>query len=311
MRSLWLLATLFTLPAMAVELFELELKTTLVPSPAQFAVLVPDGYADATEPFPLLLALHGGGGNRDFLKQIRPWIEELWRTGALPKMVVATPTSSARSFYMDFKDGAQKWETFLTGEFLEHLRKNYKVRRDRTGTLLFGISMGGQGVLRLGLKHPQIFGGLAAIEPGIDPVLKWKDIQWRHRFWRSDALMETAFGKPFDAGYWEANNPASIVAADPERMRKADLAIYLECGDEDGFGLDEATEFMHRLLRDQRVPHEYHLVRGADHLGRTVRPRSMEGLAFLGRVANPPPADPVAENFRRTIEEMKKRNPPR
>ncbi len=34
--------------------------------------------------------------------------------------------------------------------------------------------------------------------------------------------MEAIFGKPFDAPYWAANNPATIADRNPDRLRKAD-----------------------------------------------------------------------------------------
>ena len=40
--------------------------------------------------------------------------------------------------------------------------------------------------------------------------------------------------------------PASFVERNPSRL--ADSAIYLEVGDEDGFGFAEGVDFMHRLL---------------------------------------------------------------
>jgi hypothetical protein len=43
------------------------------------------------------------------------------------------------------------------------------------------------------------------------------------------------FGEPFDESYWRANNPASIVADNPARIRDSGLEIYLECGDQDAF----------------------------------------------------------------------------
>jgi S-formylglutathione hydrolase len=108
----------------------------------------------------------------------------------------------------------------------------------------------------------------------------------RNRFHYSDEFLERVFGKPF-AGNWEANNPASIVKSNADAIRQSRLQIYIECGDEDYLNLDEGTEFLHRSLWDLRIPHEYHSVRGADHLGRTIDQRSREGLIFLDRALHP------------------------
>jgi S-formylglutathione hydrolase len=172
--------------------------------------------------------------------------------------------------------------------------------------LLFGISMGGLGALRLGFKHPDKFEALAALEPGIDPALKWKDVKPRNRFYRSDELFQEIFGKPFDEAYWEANNPASICVANADRIRSSGLGVYIDVGDLDAFNIHEGTEFIHRLLWDNKIPHEYHLVRGADHVGRTIRPRTTEALGFLARVLNPPPADPEAEALHKRLEPLKR-----
>ena len=289
----------------ASQLVDAKVETKLVPSPVEYAVLLPDGYEAAKDPLPLLLFLHGGGGDKSSLGRMRSVFDEMWKSGALPPMVVVTP-SAARSFYMDYKDGSQKWETFIVTEFLEHLRGKYKVTRERKGTLLFGISMGGLGALRIGFKYSEKFAGLAAMEPGIDPVLKWKDLSSRYKFYRGQDLMETIFGKPFDEAYWEANNVATIAVNRAEKLRASGLAIYVEAGDEDAFYLHEAAEYLHRILWDRKVPHEYHLVRGADHVGRTIRPRAMEGLEFLARVLNPPPPDPEVEAARKRLEPLKK-----
>jgi S-formylglutathione hydrolase len=282
-----------------------QFDTKLIPAPLKFTVLLPDGYDALAEPVPLLYFLHGGGGDNEFLKKNKPLLDELWSGGKLPKLAVVTPDCD-RSFYMDYKDGSQRYETLLTGPFLEHLRKTYKLRPGRQGAYLFGISMGGMGALRMGLKYPDKFGGLAALEPGVDPVLKWKDILPRHRFWRAQDLMEAIFGKPFDAAYWEANNPATIANDNPEKIRKSGIGIYLDVGDKDAFGLDEATEFMHQILWKNKIEHEYHLVHGADHVGRTLRGRSAEGLQFLNRLINPPPPDPVADDLHKRLAPLKK-----
>ena len=71
--------------------------------------------ASAAEPFPLMLVLHGGNGDNGFLGSITPWIGEAVRAG-IPK-VVAVTVDAGRSFYMDYRDGSQKWESL----FAKHL----------------------------------------------------------------------------------------------------------------------------------------------------------------------------------------------
>jgi len=291
--------------ASASQLVQSKVETKIVPGPVEYNVLLPDGYQGARDPLPLLLFLHGGGGDKSFLERLKPAIDEMWKSGTLSPMVIVTP-SAARSFYMDYKDGSQKWETFIAVQFLEHLRQNYKITKERKGTFLFGISMGGLGALRMGLKYPDKFQALAALEPGIDPALKWSDVKPRNRFYRSDQLFETIFGKPFDPTYWEANNPASLAIADEARIKSSRLGIYIDVGDEDAFNINEGTEFIHRIFWDRGIPHEYHLVRGADHVGRTIRPRTTEALSFLNRMLNPPPPDPEAEALRKQLEPLKR-----
>jgi S-formylglutathione hydrolase len=310
-RRLWIsvllvaAGILFGQSAQASQLLESRLDTKLVAGPVEFGVLLPDGYDAMKEPLPLLFFLHGGGGDRSFLTRMRPAIDDMWKAGTLPKMVVVTPSAS-RSFYMDYKDGSQKWESFIVGPFLDHLRRTYRITRDRKGTFLFGISMGGLGGLRLAFKYPEKFEAVAVLEPGIDPALKWKDVKPRNRFYRSDELMQTIFGKPFDESYWEANNPASIAAANAEKIRASRLEIYVDVGDMDAFNIHEGTEFIHRLLWDLKIPHEYHLVRGADHVGRTIRPRTTEALEFLARVLNPPSSDPEVDSLHERLEPLKR-----
>jgi len=300
------LIILFALTASSSELIEGEFKTDLVPHAVPYAVLLPDGAKDGA-PLPLLFYLHGGGGDRSALARIRGIFDEQWRSGRLPKMVVVTPSVSLRCFYMDYKDGSEKWESLIMGPLREFVQKTYNASSDPKKVFMMGASMGGEGTLRMGLKYPGRFGAIAGLEPGIEPILHWKDMQPRHRFWRDDSLFESAFGKPVDAAYWEANNPASIAKTNPQRLLDSGLQIYLDVGDQDMFLLYEGTEFLHRVLWDEGVMHEYHIVHGADHVGRTLVPRITEALQFFTRVLNPPPPDPAVDAARKMLEPAKKK----
>lgn len=288
------------------KLIEAEFKSGLIPHPVEYAVLLPENREEDGE-LPLLYYLHGGGGDRNFLGETRALLEGAMSSGQIPPLVAVT-VSAGRSLYMDYRDGSQKWETLLTGEFLEFLRATYPLSPSREKTLLTGPSMGGMGSLRLGLKNPHVFGALAAIEPGIEPALAFGDIQLKDRFWRSDEMFEEIFGSPVDEEYWQANNPANIVLSRSAEIRASGLAIYLECGDQDFFNLHGGAELLHRLLWDYGVKHEYHSVRGADHVGRSLGPRMREGLGFLGRHLNPDrEPDPKLEMLYKRLGPLKTR----
>ena len=124
-----------------------------------YAVLLPEGYSPDGERLPLVLMLHGAGGDREQLARFAPQIREMWAADELPRLVVATPSVATGSIYMDSYDGRDRWETFVMNEFLPHLREEYRVSGDRKATMVTGISMGGFGSLRLGFKYPDIFGG--------------------------------------------------------------------------------------------------------------------------------------------------------
>jgi len=259
-----------------------EVATDLVPSPVEFAVLTPRQLPSDGEPVPLLFFLHGGNGDRRFLKTMRHVFDAAWEAGTLPPAIVVTP-SAGRSLYLDFQDGSQRWETFLRTEFLPHLRQTYPVAQDRHGTALCGISMGGFGSLLLAFKSPEDFVAVAAIEPAVMPALDFANVPAINQAFRDLDLLAQLHGSPFDATHWRANNPAAIATENAQRIKDSRLAIFFECGDRDRLRLYDGANFLHRTLTDLGTVHEYRLVPGADHIGPTVAPRLQIGLEFLGR----------------------------
>ncbi|TFU05836.1 esterase [Polymorphobacter arshaanensis] len=257
-----------------------------VPGPIPATIAYPPGYdTNRAEPYPLLIQLHGGGQSNVWLRDVAPYLETAMARGQIPPMVSVMP-SAGRSFYMNFRDGSANWEDFLLNELLPWMHSNTHIATDRTGTFVSGISMGGMGALRLAFKHPDRFAAVAVLEAAIEPALAFHDIKQRDRYWRSDALFEEIYGKPVDTDWWAANNPATIAATEPGRL--TGLEIYFEAGDHDLFFLHHGAEFLHRILYDAGVAHEYRLVRGADHLGPSLEPRFIDAFGFLGRVASPP-----------------------
>jgi S-formylglutathione hydrolase len=71
-----------------------------------------------------------------------------------------------------------------------------------------------------------------------------------------------------------------------DTIKKSGLAIYLEVGDEDFLNAHDGAEFLHRVLWDLDIAHEYRLIRGADHGGPTLIPRIRDAFAWLGTVSS-------------------------
>jgi S-formylglutathione hydrolase len=289
-----------TAPLQSAEIIRESLQTKLVEAGAvEYAVLLPDSYDRNGSELPLLLMLHSASGNREQLARFQPQIQAMWAAKELPEMIVAVPSVATGSIYMDSYDGKERWESFLMDEFLPHLRARYHVSRERETTMVTGGSMGGLGSLRLGFKYPETFGAVAAIHPAAWPGLTWDEVPERNKI-RPAERIANLFGDPFDHQRFQQENPASIVESDPSRLR--DSAIYIEVGEQDGFGFVEGTDFMHRLLWRHRIPHEYRLVRWADHVGSTVAERSRDRFRFLGRYLEQPTApEPAVERFRKRM----------
>ena len=324
--------------AMKGTLIETTVASTNVPSPAPrrgeanavpITYYLPKNYdANRAERYPLLIQLHGGGGSNKDMENFRALsvgggmgglLDQAIENGLVAPMVSVMP-SGGRAFYINFRDGSQKWEDFVMKDLLPYMRKNFNVVQGREGTFITGISMGGMGSLRMAVKYPEVFQAVASLEPAIEPALAYDDITPRDKIGRPDGNPEAVrdrilltriygdqriYGDPIDKDYWAANNPATIIKKDPSRL--LGLGIYLEVGDQDLFYIDQGTEFVHRVLFDAGISHEYRLVKGADHVGASLVPRSLDAFAFIGRQLNPPKwIDDTALRFRATADEDKK-----
>ena len=283
-------------PAQESVLSNHSVATDMVPGEARFDLLLPPAYdPERAEPYPLLLWLHGGSNGEGQLEgRLRPHLERAWEQGTIEPIVVVAPITG-NSYFIDWKGGGNDWETFMLGELFAHVRGSYNVARNRAGTLLGGASAGGQGTLRIGLRNPETFAAAAALEPGFPPVASFADLDTTPYGPGAMQFLEQRFGNPVDIEYWRARHPPTIVIDNADRLRASGLQLLVEAGDEDANLTFLSAELVHRLLFDAAIPHEYHLVRGAAHAGRSI-PRRLENvLGFFQRALRPEGPDPEAE----------------
>ena len=289
MRSLCMITALtFALVASAAEegasaaggytVARFDVPSTAVGGPVPTSALLPAGF-DRTSgvALPLVVWLHGGGGNREHLPRYRPWLDELTERGVIPPMVFASFSTSAFSGFLG------PWEQFIADELPRAMAERYGTRTDREGVAVAGISMGGYGALKSAFRSPERFVAVGAMEPSVEPTLTSLPNHTRNTWTRGPA-----------PSLGVADNPARLAHDNAAAIRASGLAIYLEVGDEDYLNLHDGTEFVHRVLWDHDVPHEYHLVRWADHTGASMRPRFGEMMGFIATALAGGRSDPVS-----------------
>jgi S-formylglutathione hydrolase len=261
-----------------------ELSSRYMKDTVPYAVITPPGYEESGH-VPLCLVLVGGGGSRYSLVECQPLFDRWWREGAIPPMVLATP-NAGMSYYHDYSDGSARWEPFIAEDFVSHLRATYNIAADASLTAIAGISMGGYGALKIAFARPDHFAAVAAVQPILEPGLRDEDIGVRNRIHHASGGPEELIGLKRDPRVVERNNPANRAQDNNVAIRQSGLTIYFEAGDEDFVNAHDGAEFLHRVLWDLDIAHEYHLVRGGDHGGPTLVPRMGEAFAWIGNVFN-------------------------
>lgn len=270
-----------------------DLASANLPEAVQYALIIPSGY-DHSAPLPLCVVLMGGGGSRQSLVDCQPLFESWWSDGSIPPMVFATP-SPGMSYYVEDPDDGVRWESFLVEEFVPHLRATCNIGANRSSTAITGISMGGYGALKTAFAHPDQFGAVAAMQPMVEPGLHDAQIGARNRIHHVSGGPARLIGPTRDPALFEANNPANRARANTRLIRDSDLAIYFDAGDHDFVNAHDGAEFLHRVLWDLDLSHEFHLVRGADHGGPSMRPRMRAMYTWVGTVMNALGSAPAEE----------------
>ena len=159
-------------------LIETTVASTNVPAPVPITYYLPKNYdAKRAERYPLLIQLHGGGGSNKDMGNFQALsvgagmgalLDQAIENGLVSPMVSVMP-AAGRAFYVNFKDGSQKWEDFIIKDLLPYMRKNFNVAQGREGTFITGISMGGMGSLRMAVKYPEVFQAVASLDRRSSP----------------------------------------------------------------------------------------------------------------------------------------------
>lgn len=224
-------------------------QSKLVNSALPYNVILPPGYRAAnTTRYPVLYLLHGWGGH------YTDWIT---RTNvadytAQYRMIVVMPEGND-SWYVDSGGVAtDKYETYILKELIPDVDKRYRTIQARYGRAVAGLSMGGYGAIKYGLKYPASF-VFAASMSGAFGVTRYTQTEMGGANW--EPFLKT-FGPP-DSETRKANDVFEI-ARGLSSARVASLPyFYFDCGTEDAGQHFNPNRELSQIFIEKKIPHEY------------------------------------------------------
>ncbi len=261
-RALLAFACLSALPASGDAAWRAEclsVRSPILGRDVGYCALLPPGYETSkTQRYPVLYYLHGLGDNQQMFLRAGGLnlVEDEWEHGRIGDFLIVTPEGGT-SFYINSRDGRERYEDFLVREFLPFVESRYRVERARKSRGIAGISMGGFGALHLAFRRPELFASVSAGSAALFERLPSVKVTGGQEA-AARRILGGAFGSPLDPEFYGRESPLSLA----KTFRPAGLKIYFDCGSEDDYGFDRGAESLDKILSARRIPHEYHLYPG-------------------------------------------------
>lgn len=151
-------------------------------------IMLPPSYHDSDERFPVLYYLHGyNGSTSEAAMFANRRLTKKMREGDIAEFIIVSINGNnifGGSFYAN-SPVTGNWEDFITQDTLNYIDQNYRTIASPEGRGLSGFSMGGFSAISIGLKHPDLFGHVYALAPGLfdEQGLDNAVSQWRTEGW--------------------------------------------------------------------------------------------------------------------------------
>ncbi|NQV37074.1 MAG: hypothetical protein HQ509_03600 [Candidatus Marinimicrobia bacterium] len=130
-------------------------------------VYLPEGYdsASITQQYPVVYFLHGGWGNQDDYSNIIHVLDSLIGEKIIDPVIVVKPDGSMEPYLGSSYVNSVLFgsvEDYITFDLIEYIDTNYNTDPRREKRSIMGHSMGGEGSMRIALKHPKLYAGVAS-----------------------------------------------------------------------------------------------------------------------------------------------------
>jgi len=259
-----------------------------------YAVLLPAGYDQSTDSYPVVYLLHGYGDD-----------ERAWYTsgglqyyvnqyaGEIVPMIFVMP-AAYYSYYVNKFSGDYPYMEMMTDELVPTIDSLFRTRKEPSSRAVMGYSMGGYGALILPALNPDIFTvgvplsmSFRTDEQYIAEPQNVFNSQWANLFGGFGAT-----GTARLTDYFIKHSPFHFFGTG-DLSKFDDLKILLDCGDDEET-LSSTSDELHAFMKDNTIAHEYR-VRNGGHSFDYWKKSYPEAFKFISNAFEglPHPSEPT------------------
>ncbi|MEO8433251.1 MAG: alpha/beta hydrolase family protein [Pyrinomonadaceae bacterium] len=227
-----------------------NLQSKLLGRTVTYQILIPIQYQyedKAKKLFPVVYLLHGVSGHSN------NWLQKTSiAMYANPLDVFVVMVEGGDGWYTDSATVPEdKFESYILQELIPDVESRYRVQKSRAGRAIAGLSMGGYGAIKFGLKYPDKF-VFAGSMSGAFGAASWNEKELQPGVIRDSVLK--VFG-PADSATRRSNDIFKLVREWPADKVALLPYLYFDSGTEDRF-FKENRDLAY-LLTEKKIPHEY------------------------------------------------------
>jgi S-formylglutathione hydrolase FrmB len=276
----------------------------------RYLVYLPRAYDESTRRFPVVIMLHGlGGDETNWTRQgglqqtadavglsaivVMPDGDDSFYTNGvasigyeacLERKPPWNPTEPSTTYCVH----TPRYEDYIVFDLVAEVERHHRAIADRRSRGIGGLSMGGFGALSLAMRHPDMFAAAASQSGMVAMLYRGPHPYVRGRETLADDVASWGgqYSKPFrehvigifgsDTASWRAHDPAALAS----RLSPGSLALRFDCGASDGYHFEDHASYLHDVLGARAIPHEFAIVPG-EHSWKLWRATLSESLKFF------------------------------
>jgi putative tributyrin esterase len=232
---------------------EQKLSSKLMGRDMPYRVITPVEKAVAKDTrYPVIYLLHGLTGH------FNNWTDltKISDYAAAYKVIIVMPEGGDGWYTDSVSKTDEKWESYIVQELIPEVDKKFRTNTGRNQRAIAGLSMGGFGALKFGLKYPEKF----VLAGSFSGALGAADITEKSFPGAIGKTIDGIFG-PVGSETRKSNDLFAIIRSITPEKAKTIPFIYLDCGTEDFLFINN-RDFV-SLLIEKKVPHEYRQLPGS------------------------------------------------